>query len=130
MGQVVNYLPDTTILIDHSLGLGSAVRLFRQLSEDGHDLLTCDVVTAEALSGGTDDQRSAIRRLLDALEYVSTTPDDARWAAESRRHRGATRHRTLGDALIAAVAHRNNATIVTRNPRDFEAQGVRVMVYG
>ena len=41
---------------------------------------------------------------------------------ESRRH--------LGDALIAGLAWRLGATIVTRNPRDFEAYGVPVLGYG
>ena len=126
----MTYVLDTTVLIDHSLGLDPAVRLLRRLFEEGHDLLTCDVIVAESLSGGTDGQRRAIAILLDALDYVSTTPDAARWAGDARRQRGAASHRTLGDALIAGVARSNDATLVTRNPRDFEAQGVRVMVYG
>jgi predicted nucleic acid-binding protein len=126
----MTYLLDTTLLIDHSLGLESAVHLFRRLFEEGHDLLTCDVVACESMSGGTEPQRAAIGRLLEALEYVSTAPEAARWAADSRRSRTATSRRTLGDALIGGVASCNDATIVTRNPRDFEAQGVRVLTYG
>ncbi len=125
----MTYLLDTTLLIDHSLGLEPAIRLFRRLFEEGHDLLTCDVVACESMSGGTQPQRAAIARLLEALEYVSTAPQAARWAADSRRSRIATSRRTLGDALIAGVAWSTEATIVTRNPRDFEAQGVPVLTY-
>jgi predicted nucleic acid-binding protein len=53
----------------------------------------------------------------------------ARWAGGSRRARAATSHRTLADALIAGVAWFNGATIVTRNPDDFIAQGVPVLTY-
>jgi predicted nucleic acid-binding protein len=35
----------------------------------------------------------------------------------------------LADALIAGVAWFNGATIVTRNPDDFIAQGVPVLTY-
>ncbi len=38
--------------------------------------------------------------------------------------------RSLADAIIAGVARDLEATVVTRNPRDFEAQGVPVLAYG
>ena len=69
-------------------------------------------------------------RLLDVLEYVSTHPDAARRAGESRGGGAAqTSHRTLGDALIAGVAWFLGATVVTRNPGDFVAQGIPVLTY-
>lgn len=125
----MRYLLDTTLLIDHANGLPAAVRTVESLFEEPNDLYTCDVVTAEALSGGTDEQRRVIRSMLDVLEYVSTSPDAARSAGESRRLRGADGRRGIGDALIAAVAHQLDAVIVTRNPRDFEQQGVPVRLY-
>jgi predicted nucleic acid-binding protein len=125
----VRYLLDTTLLIDHANGLPAAVQTVESLFEEPNDLYTCDVVTAEALSGGTDEQRRVIRSMLDVLEYVSTSPDAARSAGESRRLRGADGRRGIGDALIAAVAHQLDAVIITRNPRDFEQQGVPVRLY-
>jgi predicted nucleic acid-binding protein len=106
------------------------IALLRRLFEEGHDLLTCDVVTCETLSAGTEVQRTTVTRLLDALEYVDIDPGAARWAGESRRRRGKRSHRTIADALIAGFAWSNGATVVTRNPRDFEAQGVPVLLYG
>ena len=41
-----------------------------------------------------------------------------------------TSPRRLGDAIIAGVAWFSDAIVVTRNPRDFEVQGVRVLGYG
>ena len=83
----MRYLLDSTLLIDHGHGDPAATRLLRELVEGGHDLFTCDVVTCETLSLGADEELRHLRALLDALEYVSTTPTDARWAADSRRKR-------------------------------------------
>lgn len=127
----MSYLLDSTAIIDFTTGQPGGVRIVRDLFAQGSELYTCEVVTCETLSGGTTDGREAVRRLLDALEYVAVDPEAARWAGERRAKRvagGSRRH--LGDALIAGVAWRLGATIVTRNPRDFEAYGVPVLGYG
>ncbi len=54
----------------------------------------------------------------------------AGWAGASRRRLGRHSHRRLADSLVAGVAWDFDATVVTRNPRDFESQGVRVLAYG
>ena len=126
----MRYLLDTTVLIDHANGDAAAIALLRRLVEDGHDLYTCDVVTCEALSGGDPDDVRHLRTLLDALDYVSTTPVAARWAGESRRtRRAAGGHRSLGDALIAGIATDLGATVVTRNRPDFARQGIATLDY-
>jgi predicted nucleic acid-binding protein len=126
----VRYLLDTTLIADHANGFAPAVALLGRLYADGADLFTCDVVTCEALSGGTDEHLHAVARLLAALEYVATTPDAARWAATSRlaRHRAGGK-RGLGESLIAGVAAELGATVVTRNRPDFERQGIEVLSY-
>jgi predicted nucleic acid-binding protein len=126
----VRYLLDTTLVIDHVNGHEPAMRLLGRLYEDGHELFTCDVVVCEALSGGTDEQREILSRLLGALDYVATDPDAARAAGAARLARHESGGRLgLGDALIAAVARGMDATIVTRNRPDFERQGASVLVY-
>jgi len=86
---------------------------------------------ARALSGGAPEEREGIKRLLDALEYLALEPDGARWTGDRRRElRAQGRRSPLGDALIVAVAWRIDATVVTRNPKDFEPFGVKVLVYG
>ncbi len=47
-----------------------------------------------------------------------------------RARRELGRRGPLADSLIAALARRIDATVVTRNPRDFEPYGVKVMGYG
>jgi predicted nucleic acid-binding protein len=128
-GPVI-YLLDTTVLVDVANGVGTAPQLFAQLFAGGNTLLTCDVIVAEALSRGSPEELADIERLLGVLEYVSTHPDAARRAGGYRRLAGKTSRRTLGDALIAGVASFNGATVVTRNPDDFVAQGIPVLTYG
>ena len=103
--------------------------LVRELFSQPNDLLVCDAVVAEALSNGDDQQIRAITAMIDALEYVSTHPDAARWAGASRRRLDRSSRRHLGDAIIAGVAWHSNAIVVTRNPQDFAIQGVRVLGY-
>jgi predicted nucleic acid-binding protein len=126
----VRYLLDSTLLIDHANGDAPAAALLGRLFEEGHDLLTCDVVACEVLSLGTDADVQHLGTLLDALEYLATSPDAARWAGESRRRRHqAGQKRSLADALIGGVAHAAGATVVTRNRPDFKRQGIRVLGY-
>lgn len=126
----MRYLLDTTLLLDHVHGDAAAGRLLEELFAEGHELYTCDVVTCEALSGGGETERWALRTLLDALEYVALDPESARWAAESRRAaREGGQRRGLGDALIAGLAVGLGATVVTRDRPDFARQGVPVREY-
>ncbi len=125
----MRYLLDTTLLIDHASGHPGAQSLVRELFSEPNDLLVCDAVVAEALTGGSDHALVAISAMIAALEYVSTHPDAARWAGASRRRLRQTSPRRLGDALIAGVAWFHDAIVVTRNPHDFEIQGVRVVGY-
>jgi predicted nucleic acid-binding protein len=126
----MRYLLDTTLIVDHAHGHEPAMRLLHRLHEEGAELFTCEVVVCEALSGGSDEHRSVVSRLLEPLDFVATDPTTARQAGEARleRHRAGGRL-GLGDALIAAVAKGLGATIVTRNRPDFERQGALVLGY-
>src|SRR5439155_2316297 len=92
------------------------VSLVRRLFEDANDLFVCDVTVTEALSSGSVAERTILDRLIDSLEYLSTSPEAARWAGESRRRRGKTSPRSVSDAIVGGVAWYYEATVVTRNP--------------
>ena len=126
----MRYLLDTTLIVDHAHGYEPAMALLHRLYEEGAELFTCDVVVCEALSGGSDDHRSVIGRLLAPLDFVATDPTAARAAGAARllRHQAGGKL-GLGDALIAAVARGMDATIITRNRPDFERQGASVLTY-
>ena len=126
----MRYLLDTTLIVDHAHGYEPAMALLHRLYEEGAELFTCDVVVCEALSGGTDDHRRVITRLLEPLDFVATDTIAARAAGDARLARHEAGGKVgLGDALIAAVARGLDATIVTRNRPDFERQGASVLTY-
>ncbi len=125
----MRYLLDTTLLIDHAKGRPSAEAIVRTLFENPNDLYICDIVVAEALSGGSEIERGGINALMRAVEYVSMPPEAAVWAGASRQARRAIGPRSLADALIAGLAWSLKAMVVTRNPADFERQGVPVLAY-
>jgi predicted nucleic acid-binding protein len=128
---VAGYMLDTTVVIDYARGHAGGPEIVDRLFGETGQLFTCDIVTAEALSGGDEPEHLVITRLLDALEYVAIDPDGARWAGRRRQQlRAAGRRSPLGDALIAATAWRLDATVVSRNAADFEPYGVPVLAYG
>ena len=127
----MNYLLDTTVLLDFVHDRPNAIELVDRLFTETETLYTCEVVTCETLSNNDATEMRVIRGVLDALEYVAVAPAGARWAADARRTgRSAPGARSLADALIAAAAWSLSATLVTRNPRDFERLGIPVLRYG
>ena len=85
---------------------------------------SCNAWTGAPIAGDP-----ALRALMAAVEFVQPGPDAAeragRWRQEARR-RG--RVLSLSDALIAAAAE-GDATVLTRNLRDFDLTPVRVETY-
>ncbi|CAN5528301.1 hypothetical protein BH20CHL6_BH20CHL6_15590 [soil metagenome] len=125
------YLPDSTLLIDYVNDIPAGVETVQLLFAQAATLYTCEVVTCEVLSKGGSREIASMANLLDALEYVALDPEGARWAAAARREgRARAGARSLADVLLGAVAWRVGATIVTRNPRDFERMGIPVLHYG
>lgn len=125
----MRYLLDTTLLIDHAKGRPGAEALVRTLFENPNDLYICEIVVAEALSGGSEVERAGINALMRAVEYVSIPPEAAVWAGASRQARRATGARSLADSLVGGLAITMHAIVITRNRIDFERQGVPVLGY-
>lgn len=128
----MKYLLDTTVIVDHARDHPPGVEILSRLFEETGDLYICDIVVAEAFSRGGPREQGAVEVLVSALEYVAIDPEGARWAGDQRRSRleAGQRKPGIGDALIAALAWRLGATVVTRNARDFEPFGIPVLGYG
>lgn len=121
---------DTTFVIDHQRLVPAAVQRMREMLERGDEPIVTSVVVSEAWVGARVPGDPSLVQFLQYLEYVHPGPDTARVAGEFRadaRRRGFTLG--LGDALIAASAYHLDATVLTRNVRDFELTPVRLETY-
>ena len=126
---MTRYVVDTTFVIDHLRGDPSALERFDSSLERGDELAINEVVACEAWAGAPLEGDPALERLLRAMEFVQPGPDGAaragRWRQDAHR-RGHVL--SLADALIAAAAD-PNASVLTRNVRDFALTPVRVERY-
>lgn len=111
-------LVDSSAWVEYLRATGSPAHLrLRSLLEGDDDLACTDVVVMEILAGARDDDnRDWLRRLLYGLEFLAVDgPVDYEQAAELYRlcrGRGET-PRKLSDCLIAAVAIRNDAELLS-----------------
>lgn len=110
-------LVDSSAWIEFLRATGSAAHLrLRSALERGADLAGTDVVVMEILAGARDDaDRHRLRRLLYGLEFLGVEgPADYERAADLYRacRAGGETPRKLSDCLIAAVAIRNDATLL------------------
>jgi predicted nucleic acid-binding protein len=126
---VTRYVLDSSFLIDHLRGESSATARFVEMNDTGDELMICDVGAAEVWSG-RPSEHPRVEALLRYLEFVQPGPQTSmiagRWRAEAR---GRGRMLGLSDALIAATADHLDATVLTRNVRDFALTPVRVETY-
>lgn len=118
-------LIDTSVWIEYFRATGSsaAVEVRRLLSEQPHEVATCEAIVMEILSGAAnDDGHAKLEQLMNGLPSLRIDDDiDFRVAADihrAARTAGQT-IRSLNDCLIAAVAIRHGARIMHRD-RDFD----------
>ena len=101
-------------------------------ARDGHRLGVCCINIAELYAGLGPGQRSLGDLLIDSLETYEFTRHVAKEAGRYRydfARQGVTL--TMADALIAATAVDETATLITANvrdfPRDFPMEGLLVL---
>ena len=124
------FLLDTTFIIDHLRGKPEAVRRLRALVESGDLALVNDVVSAEAWAGAPTDDDHDLTVLLQFLDFITAGPDHARKAGRWRAvAQSDGRTLSTADALIGASADANQATVLTRNTKDFALMPVAVEAY-
>ena len=123
-------LLDSSFVIDYLRGDSTAAARFARLFEDGDEPLVNEIIVCEVRAGLTVSALPAFEALLRPTEFIQPGPQTAMQAGEWRadlRRRG--RVLSLADALIAAAAATSDATILTRNVRDFSLTPVPVERY-
>jgi len=127
---MARYVLDASFLIDHLRARPTAIERLQTLYEAGDDPILTDVASAEVWSGWRVADEPDIESFLRYFEFVQPGPETSRlagiWRAQARLAGSA-----LGtmDAMIAACAFHLNATVLTRNVRDFALTPVRVETY-
>ena len=126
----MRYVLDTAFLIDHMRGDQAALDRMDRLWAEADALLVNEITVCELLAGLRNADLPEGDALIGPLEFIQPGPDAARiagrWRAEARTRGFAL---SLGDALIAAAADAADATVLTRNVRDFSLTPVRVEGY-
>jgi predicted nucleic acid-binding protein len=123
MGSLI--LADSSAWIEYLRGTGSDTHLqLRGLVTEGARVATTDLVLLEVLAGAeTLDRQDRWQGLLYACEYLRSQPPlDFEAAAAIYRacRRGGETIRALSDCVIAAVAMRCKAAVLSKD-RDFKA---------
>jgi predicted nucleic acid-binding protein len=126
----MNVLVDSSFVIDHLRGDPAAVARWDHVFAEGERPFVTETVVCEVRAGLRDRDEPILSAFLTPIEFIRPGPETAmvagRWRYAAHR-RG--RHLSLGDALIAAAAMSLNATVLTRNARDFALTSVRVETY-
>jgi predicted nucleic acid-binding protein len=126
----VRYLLDTTFAIDFLRSRPDALARMERLVANGDEPFVNDVVACELATGVRPSEEAGLDAFIAGVEYVQPGPDVAlragRWRAAARR-RGMTL--SVPDALIGATAEALDATVLTRNARDFGLTPVVVETY-
>lgn len=126
----MRYFLDTTFAVDYLRGDRAALERFGQLVRDGDEPYVNEVVLCELAVGMRTAEDRGFRAFVQVATFAQPGPETAIEAGawrRSARQRGRTL--SLSDALIAATAKSLNATLITRNVRDFELAPVAMTTY-
>jgi predicted nucleic acid-binding protein len=117
---VSRYIVDTDTLIDFSMDREPTRTGLLKLIEDGADLGVCAVNVSEFYTGLDEKRLPEWDRFFSALSYWPITLTAARLAGVNRyTFAKAGETLTISDALVAAVALVEQATILTSNGQDY-----------
>ena len=113
-------LVDSDILIEVCRGRDKGiVSRWLQLSGAGTAVLYSPVTAAELWAGALPGEHNLLSRLFQALVCVEINGETGRQAGDYLRQYRKSHNIGLGDALIAATAVQNQATLWTRNRKHY-----------
>ena len=117
---MTHYLLDTDALIDFSKGSEPAASLILSWIDGSDVVAVCPVAVAEFFAGLAPGQAGRWERLIASLTYWNASREAAMRAGQDRYALARAGYSiTTTDALLAAVARQENATLVTGNVKDF-----------
>lgn len=125
------FLIDTDILIDISKNIKSTIDWFNQTLEEDSELAICPINITEFYSGLPPKDRPKWDNFFEPFNFWTITKNISRqagiWRYEFSK-KGITISTT--DSLIAAIALVHNATLVTRNIKDYPLPGIKLFSLG
>ena len=96
--------------------------------EQDDEVAVCAVTITELYSGLSDKKRRIWESWLMALSYWHISVDTAMRAGTYRKTAAeAGQTLSVSDSLLAAIAHQNNAILLTSNIKHYPMKDVRVL---
>ncbi len=121
------YLLDTNILLEAFWGKEPAARLVKNWITEGKITL-CPIPVAEILSKATEEESEKIKIL---VRKFGVLPIDEKVAEIAGNYRFEFSRKTkkvyLLDCFMAAVAKKNNLTLLTHNVKDYPMKDIEVI---
>ncbi|HEX3105907.1 MAG TPA: PIN domain-containing protein [Terriglobales bacterium] len=116
----MNFLLDTSVLIDALRFRNARRELLARLLNEGHHFSTTALNIAEVYAGVRPGENELTAALLDSLECHELTASSGRRAG-LLKNEWARRGRTLSlsDMIIAAIAIEKQCSLMTDNRKDF-----------
>lgn len=120
-------LLDTDVLIEYLRGRAKAIEYLEGLTSD----LSISVISVAELFTGVkgDEEKRALKQFLLAFSILPVTEKIARLGGLYRREYRSSHGTGLADALIAATAEENSASLMTFSRRHFPMVSKVVMPY-
>ncbi len=116
----MKYAVDASVLIDLLREFQPAVDLFERLAEEDAEFVSSYVIRTEVLSGMRSGEERATRALLGLVEWLAVTePESEAAAALGRKYLPVNRGIDSPDLLLAEVAERQGAELLTTNVKHF-----------
>lgn len=117
----MNYLLDTSIIIDQLRGNESTTHWLKRLVWEGHTLCSCGITIAETMAGIKPNEDKRTTSLLTTLKFFETDVACSLLAGRIKNKlasEGITLN--IADVMIAATALNHELTLVTLNTKHFK----------
>jgi predicted nucleic acid-binding protein len=116
----MRYAVDTSVLVDLLRDYQPAIDLFTRLVDEEADLVSSYVIRTEVLGGMRRGEERGTRALLDMIEWLPVAePESEAAGALGRRFLPANEGIDTPDLLLAEVAERQGAELLTTNVKHF-----------